>query len=149
MSKEGGDVALTVSKCQNTCYLANLKYAGTKAGVEYWYSDYVAGSISKNQTDCSISCSGDKGKVCGGKDTINVFKPVALDDLPVSTGSKSTSVTAIKSISSVSIAMKLKSTGSVGKVAQNDPADSGASRNLAFSEVFVLLRLNLGFLRII
>ncbi|KAH7237165.1 WSC domain protein [Fusarium solani] len=54
VSKEGGDAALTIPKCEDTCYRAQFEFAGVKEGNE---------------------CCGDKTKMCGSKDPINVLAP--------------------------------------------------------------------------
>ena len=119
ISGTGGDLALTISKCQNACYLANLKYAGVKAGNECWCSTYVGGELAKNETDCNLPCSGDKKSICGGKERINVFKPLTyVPQKPAST--QSTSVVS-------------KPSGmSKGSAVNNSPVDSGAKKNLVF-----------------
>ncbi|KAK4072792.1 hypothetical protein Purlil1_13270 [Purpureocillium lilacinum] len=106
VSKEGGDVALTISKCQNACYLAHLKYVGLKAGNECWCSSYVAGELAKNKTDCNIACSGDKSSICGGQDSFTVFEPI-IDDGNAQSTVESATTTSIR----------------------NHPLDSSAARN--------------------
>ncbi|RSL72593.1 hypothetical protein CEP53_000991 [Fusarium sp. AF-6] len=73
VSKEGGDAALTIPKCEDACYRARFEFAGVKEGNECWCSSFVAGEWARNQTDCNTPCSGDKTKMCGSKDLINVF----------------------------------------------------------------------------
>lgn len=73
LSKEGGDAALTISKCQDTCYRARFEFAGVKDGKECWCSSFVEGERTRNETDCNTPCSGDKNEMCGSKDLINVF----------------------------------------------------------------------------
>ncbi|KAF7556900.1 hypothetical protein G7046_g6168 [Stylonectria norvegica] len=74
VSKEGGDTALTISKCQNACYLARLPFAGVKGGNECWCSSFVGGEVLGKKTECSMPCSGNKTITCGGEDSIDVFK---------------------------------------------------------------------------
>ncbi|RSM00660.1 hypothetical protein CDV31_011709 [Fusarium ambrosium] len=75
MSKEGGDATLTIRKCEDTCYRAQFEFAGVKGGNECWCSSFVDGERTRNETECNTLCSGDKTKMCGGKDLINVFAP--------------------------------------------------------------------------
>ncbi|KAJ4182645.1 hypothetical protein NW767_013790 [Fusarium falciforme] len=75
ISKEGGDAALTIPKCEDTCYRAQFEFAGVKEGNECWCSSFVAGERTRNETDCNTPCSGDKTKMCGSKDLINVLAP--------------------------------------------------------------------------
>lgn len=103
MSKEGGDASLTISKCQNACYLAQLEFAGVKGGNECWCSSFVGGELASNKTECNMPCSGDKAKNCGGKDRINVFTPGSDDEGEVDDEGK-----AIKTESSTSGAMKYR-----------------------------------------
>ncbi|KAM5342304.1 hypothetical protein ACJ41O_013270 [Fusarium nematophilum] len=80
MSKEDGDAALTIPKCQDACYLAQFQFAGVKGGNECWCSSYVAGEWTRNQTDCNMPCSGNKTESCGGKGLVNVFEPDMEDE---------------------------------------------------------------------
>lgn len=80
VSKEGGDAALTIPKCQNACFLAQFLFAGVKGGNECWCSSYVAGEWARNQTDCNVPCTGNKTEICGGKAVVNVFEPETDDD---------------------------------------------------------------------
>ncbi|KAI8722845.1 WSC domain-containing protein [Fusarium sp. LHS14.1] len=63
------------TKCEDTCYRAQFDFAGVKEGNECWCSSYVAGERTRNETDCNKPCTGDKTKMCGSKDLINVFAP--------------------------------------------------------------------------
>ncbi|KAI8680789.1 hypothetical protein NCS56_00484900 [Fusarium sp. Ph1] len=73
VSKEGGDATLTIPKCEDTCYRAQFEFAGVKEGNECWCSSFVAGERTRNETNCNTPCSGDKTKMCGSKNLINVF----------------------------------------------------------------------------
>ncbi|RSL46758.1 hypothetical protein CEP54_013692 [Fusarium duplospermum] len=75
VSKEGGDATLTIQKCEDTCYRAQFEFAGVKEGNECWCGSFVEGERTRNETDCNTPCSGDKTKMCGGKDLVNVSAP--------------------------------------------------------------------------
>ncbi|KAK5996067.1 WSC domain-containing protein [Cladobotryum mycophilum] len=113
VSGKDGDAALTIPKCQDTCYRLDFQYAGVKAGNECWCSGYVAGEWTPHTTDCNMTCTGDIKKNCGGKDCLNVFKALKPEVVPPRTTTTSTTT----------------ATG-VGKVAQTSRPSSGAVRNL-------------------
>ncbi|KAF7128461.1 hypothetical protein CNMCM5793_003191 [Aspergillus hiratsukae] len=125
VSKEGGDPALTIAKCQNACYLAARTFSGVKAGNECWCSPFVGGEHARNQSDCNLPCSGDKDEICGGKQCVNVFEPVEADEddgsvtkaMPTSTSTTSSATTGTG--------------GDNGTRIDDKPADSGARRNFA------------------
>ncbi|KAH7140618.1 WSC domain-containing protein [Dactylonectria macrodidyma] len=73
VSKDGGDTALTVAKCQNACYLTQYDFAGVEGGDECWCSNSVRGELLNNQTECNMPCSGNETDSCGGKSRISVF----------------------------------------------------------------------------
>ncbi|KAF2677517.1 WSC domain protein [Lentithecium fluviatile CBS 122367] len=74
MSPTGGDPALTIPKCKNSCYRRAYRFAGVQQGNQCWCGTYVGGEWSKNQTDCNTPCTGDKNTFCGGKGFENIFK---------------------------------------------------------------------------
>lgn len=81
ISKDGGDTDLTVSKCQDACYLASPKYygglfVGVEEGNQCWCSDFVGNEQAEDSTDCNLRCSGNKTETCGGKGRINVFEAI-------------------------------------------------------------------------
>lgn len=123
VSDKGGDAALTIPKCQDTCYHLNYQYAGVKAGNQCWCSGYVAGEWAPHTTDCNMACTGDAKKNCGGKDCLNVFKAAKPDPVPGHTTS-----TGISTATSTQKATT--STLTVG-AAQPSKASSGATKNFA------------------
>ncbi|KAI8675722.1 hypothetical protein NCS57_00474200 [Fusarium keratoplasticum] len=98
-SKEGGDAALTIPKCEDTCYRAQFEFAGVKEGNECWCSSFVAGERTRNETDCNTPCSGDKTKMCGSKDLINVLAPdwEATSEVNENTSPEADATTKVKS----------------------------------------------------
>lgn len=74
LSPEGGDAALSIPKCENTCYLKAYVFAGVQGGNQCWCGSYVGGEWASNQTGCSTPCTGDSKAFCGGKGLVNVFK---------------------------------------------------------------------------
>ncbi|POR38499.1 WSC domain protein [Tolypocladium paradoxum] len=75
MSSEAGDPALTIPKCQDTCYRTGLPFAGVENGNQCWCSSFIAGERTKNFTDCNLPCSGEDKSICGGvKDYANMFR---------------------------------------------------------------------------
>ncbi|KAF7167903.1 hypothetical protein CNMCM6106_003273 [Aspergillus hiratsukae] len=125
VSKEGGDPALTIAKCQNACYLAARTFAGVKAGNECWCSPFVGGEHARNQSDCNIPWSGDKDEICGGKQCVNVFEPVEADedDGPVTKAMPTSTFTTSSATTGTG--------GDNGTRIDDKPADSGARRNFA------------------
>ncbi|KAJ4416954.1 hypothetical protein N0V85_002071 [Neurospora sp. IMI 360204] len=83
MSPAGGDANLSIPKCNNSCYRRSYRYAGVKEGNQCWCGTYVGGSLSRNQTDCNVPCSGDPTAICGGNGFINAF--MAQDNVEVET----------------------------------------------------------------
>ncbi|KAI1406264.1 hypothetical protein F4819DRAFT_241634 [Hypoxylon fuscum] len=73
MSPEGGDAALSIPKCENTCYLKAYVFAGVQEGNQCWCGSYEGGEWASNQTDCNIPCTGDSKAFCGGKGLVNIF----------------------------------------------------------------------------
>ncbi|GAP90721.2 putative WSC domain protein [Rosellinia necatrix] len=74
------DAALTIAKCETACWQASgatVLYAGVKAGNQCWCGSFVGGEGDWDDTKCNTPCTGDKAAVCGGKDRIQVFEPVA------------------------------------------------------------------------
>jgi hypothetical protein len=97
MSPAGGDAALTIPKCKNSCYRRAYGFAGVQQGNQCWCGSYVGGEWANNQTDCNTPCTGDKNTFCGGKGFVNAFKAQENQAPASSTGiSKSTS-TGVKS----------------------------------------------------
>lgn len=120
MSPAGGDAALTVPKCQNSCYLRSYEFAGVKEGNQCWCSSYVGGEWAGNQTDCNIPCTGDKNTFCGGKELYNVFKAGEnMEPLPTTASSGMTS------------SGTTSSADSPGTTVLSPTPTSGAMRNMA------------------
>lgn len=126
VSEEGGDSSLKVSSCENLCWKASVNgtilYAGVKEGNQCWCGSFVGGQTSRNQTDCSLPCSGDKNEKCGGKDRVNVFEPVTNSgsDGPLTTATTTATTTA-------SMATSTAKDGQ-GSVVDESTHDSGANR---------------------
>lgn len=80
ISSQGGGAALTIAKCQVSCYRESLMYAGVKAGDECWCGSSVGGELAGDETECNLPCSGDGDEVCGGEDRLDVFVAALLED---------------------------------------------------------------------
>lgn len=128
MTEEGGDVALTISKCQNACYLEALQWVGVKAGNECWCSDYVYGDLAGDESECNLPCSGDKDEICGGKDGISVFEPAFFDDGPEDP--KPTTQSTSEPGDEPTTPSTSKS-GDEPTTLPTEPANSGSTRNFA------------------
>lgn len=126
VSDKGGDAALTIPKCQDTCYRLNYQYAGVKAGNQCWCSGYVAGEWAPHKTDCNMTCAGDAKTNCGGQDCLNVFEAAKPDPVPEQTTSND-----MKSTASRTQSASTTSTLTVG-AAQSSKASSGAAKNFGF-----------------
>ncbi|KAF2747016.1 WSC-domain-containing protein [Sporormia fimetaria CBS 119925] len=74
------DPALTIPKCQDTCYRASFQYAGVQEGDECWCSSSVDGERATNQAVCNRPCSGDRDTVCGGTGVVLVFEAMFEGD---------------------------------------------------------------------
>ncbi|KAK1250097.1 hypothetical protein MKX08_010100 [Trichoderma sp. CBMAI-0020] len=125
VSDKRGDAALTIPKCQDTCYRLNYQYAGVKTGNQCWCSGFVAGERAPHTTDCNMGCTGDTRKNCGGQDCLNVFKSAKQDSIPGQTTS-----TGIKNTASSTQGASTTSNRIAG-AAQSSKASSGAARNFA------------------
>ena len=98
MSPSGGDSALTIPKCKNSCYRRAFTFAGVKEGNQCWCGSYIGGEWAKNQIDCNVPCTGDKTTFCGGKGFLNIFQAAPVEQAPVtSIGSSSSTFTAVVS----------------------------------------------------
>ncbi|KAJ0417342.1 hypothetical protein BJY00DRAFT_315965 [Aspergillus carlsbadensis] len=74
------DDALMIGGCQDACYRAGYEFAGVKGGNECWCSPFVGGEWAVDQGDCNLSCTGDRGEVCGGVDVVSVFGAVEKEE---------------------------------------------------------------------
>jgi len=82
--------AQTVEKCLATCLAQKFLYAGVEFGVQCFCSNSIgSGAVKAAETDCSMSCAGNKGEKCGGGWRINVYQ--ALQPTPSSTCRKRSS----------------------------------------------------------
>jgi hypothetical protein len=83
-----GDESLSISKCRDSCYRRVFTFAGAQKGNQCWCSNYVAGELAKNSTNCDLPCTGNKAEFCGGNQVVNVFE--ALENtVPVVTSTSS------------------------------------------------------------
>lgn len=95
LSPAGGDSALSVPKCKQSCYRRSYSIAGVENGNTCWCSSYIGGEWAKNQTECDIPCTGASSTFCGGEGYLNVFK--ALANQATTTAKTSTSTAAATS----------------------------------------------------
>ncbi|KAK4118865.1 hypothetical protein N657DRAFT_650837 [Parathielavia appendiculata] len=119
VSGPGGDATLTIGKCKDSCYHRAYPFAGVQEGNQCWCGTYVGGEWARNQSDCSIPCSGDKTTFCGGNGLLNIFQALensAVFTMPV-TVSGAPSVSGPFSVSGTSMS--------------TSTASSGATRNIA------------------
>ncbi|KAK3348393.1 hypothetical protein B0H65DRAFT_424863, partial [Neurospora tetraspora] len=124
----------------NECWCG--EYAGRKkTGAEMGYMD--AESWARNQSECTIPCSGDESKFCGGKDLLAGFdtedhEPYSsLSSMGVSTGASTSTSAAVGTMTSTSIATN--TTGVDAPGASETRASSGAVRNLVVPWSFVVV----------
>jgi pyruvate/2-oxoacid:ferredoxin oxidoreductase beta subunit len=54
VSPEGGDAALTIPGCRNTCYLKSYYYAGVEGGNQCRCSEYINGELAKRIRETAI-----------------------------------------------------------------------------------------------
>ncbi|KAF1972052.1 hypothetical protein BU23DRAFT_599967 [Bimuria novae-zelandiae CBS 107.79] len=88
-----GDAALSIPKCEQTCYRRAYNFAGVQQGNQCWCSNSVVGDAAKNQTDCNKPCTGDKNTMCGGTGFLNVFEALENRAQPSTTSSSMTGTT--------------------------------------------------------
>ncbi|RYP66169.1 hypothetical protein DL771_007945 [Monosporascus sp. 5C6A] len=116
LSPAGGDAALSIPKCKNTCYRRAYGFAGVQEGNQCWCGSYVGGEWASNQTDCNTPCTGDKKTFCGGKGLVNIFK--AEENLtPASNTTTSTG--------------KISGIDAAAETIISETSSSGAMRNMA------------------
>ncbi|KFA53908.1 hypothetical protein S40285_09191 [Stachybotrys chlorohalonatus IBT 40285] len=82
ISSQGGDAALTITKCKDSCYKSFFVFAGVRAGNECHCGSYVAGEWALNATECNAPCSGNRTETCGGTGRLNVFKALESEAIP-------------------------------------------------------------------
>ncbi|KAI1439859.1 hypothetical protein F5Y02DRAFT_404538 [Annulohypoxylon stygium] len=114
LSPKGGDAKLSISKCENACYLKAYTFAGVQEGNQCWCGSYVGGEWASNQTLCNTPCTGDSKAFCGGKGLVSVFKAEQNE------GSTNTTTTTGAS-----------STTTATRSTISETQSSGAMRNLA------------------
>ena len=119
LSPAGGDAALTVPGCKNTCYLKDYGIAAVRDGNQCWCSNYVEG-WTRDETECNIPCTGDKETFCGGKGVYNVFMAEENEE-PFSVTTSPPSVTTSSATTS--------SVDSAVETVLSATQSSGASRN--------------------
>lgn len=70
-----GDDSLTTAKCAAYCTSQNYPYFGLEYGRECWcgISPPFTSQLAPNQGDCSMTCSGAPGEICGADNRINVY----------------------------------------------------------------------------
>ncbi|KAM0332071.1 hypothetical protein ACHAQA_002340 [Verticillium albo-atrum] len=96
ITPDGGDAALTVSKCQGLCFADDwdVFLVGVEGGNTCWCSTYLV-SEKVEDDDCNIPCAGREGEMCGGSNLVFAYQANFDDALPETTqvGSAGTSVT--------------------------------------------------------
>lgn len=121
VSNKGGDSALDIAGCENSCWKASVNntvlYAGVKVGNQCWCSSFIGGESASDQGKCNRPCSGNKNQICGGDKYINVFEPVT-------TKATSSASSATTSFSKTTTRTSSSATGTV--------TNSGANRFRAF-----------------
>ncbi|UKZ94606.1 uncharacterized protein TrAFT101_009466 [Trichoderma asperellum] len=121
VSNKGGDSALDIAGCENSCWKASVNntvlYAGVKAVNQCWCSSFIGGESASDQGKCNRPCSGNKNQICGGDKYINVFEPVT-------TKATSSASSATTSFSKTTTRTSSSATGTV--------TNSGANRLRAF-----------------
>ncbi|WVQ80186.1 hypothetical protein IAT38_002291 [Cryptococcus sp. DSM 104549] len=63
----------TPSSCASYCSGLGYKYGGTEYGAECWCGNSLDTSRLDTDSRCSMACSGDKSKTCGGDTRIAVY----------------------------------------------------------------------------
>ncbi|KAJ3492171.1 hypothetical protein NLG97_g5465 [Lecanicillium saksenae] len=92
LSDAAGDSKLTLAQCQDSCYRRASRFAGVMGGNQCWCSNNVVGDLANNPKDCNLPCTGDDSQICGGKNALNVYRPVrdALTPIASSTPAATT-----------------------------------------------------------
>ena len=133
-----GNGALTISECENTCWLSRFKYAGVQQGNQCWCDAFLGGERTRNQSDCDMPCTGDDASTCGGKGFLNIFKA----EFPATT-----STNAIESTQSVESKPGQTTTTGMGEESTSSPTPTAktgaATRNYSpMSGIVHLIRLH-------
>ncbi|KAK6075662.1 WSC domain-containing protein [Seiridium cupressi] len=71
---------MTVESCAAFCVGKGYNYMGVEYGQECYCNNdgLVNGAVKANETDCSMTCSGNGTEWCGAASRINVYKSTAL-----------------------------------------------------------------------
>ncbi|KAM3515577.1 hypothetical protein MY11210_000755 [Beauveria gryllotalpidicola] len=72
---------MTVEKCTSVCKGNAFRYAG----LTYYGVCYCGDEIAADKTtdaSCNYPCNGDKGQLCGGKDTLNIWEDSTYTKTP-------------------------------------------------------------------
>ncbi|KAM3539255.1 hypothetical protein ARSEF1564_007817 [Beauveria bassiana] len=72
---------MTVEKCTSVCKGNAFRYAG----LTYYGVCYCGDEIAAEKTadaSCNYPCNGDKGQLCGGKDTLNIWEDSTYTKTP-------------------------------------------------------------------
>ncbi|PTB34755.1 hypothetical protein M441DRAFT_74832 [Trichoderma asperellum CBS 433.97] len=129
VSNKGGDSALDIAGCENSCWKASVNntvlYAGVKAVNQCWCSSFIGGESASDQGKCNRPCSGNKNQICGGDKYINVFEPVT-------TKATSSASSATTSFSKTTTRTSSSATGTVTNSGANRLPISAASKTCSY-----------------
>ncbi|PVF97904.1 WSC-domain-containing protein [Serendipita vermifera] len=73
------DGSMTVEKCVNKCFEGGFMYAGLEYANECCCSNSIGGSSQPGQTGCSMPCEGDSSSICGGGNSLTLYKYTNTD----------------------------------------------------------------------
>ncbi|KAG8818964.1 hypothetical protein FRC18_012255 [Serendipita sp. 400] len=79
----GGFDDMTPYKCQTLCDAQGFSLAGVEYGRECFCGNTIFGNNRPSIDICTMTCSGDAGRTCGGPDAISIY---GRDDFQYTTG---------------------------------------------------------------
>ncbi|EPE28663.1 Quinoprotein alcohol dehydrogenase-like protein [Glarea lozoyensis ATCC 20868] len=120
---------LTVAACAASC--SSFMYFGVEYGRECWCgNNFGTGALLTKDTDCSMTCAGDKNTYCGNGNRLNVY--IKNGTIGGSSSSSSSSSTSLPSSSS-SASLSSSSTGSSSSAASSSVSSTLSSSSSARS----------------
>ncbi|KAG8868256.1 hypothetical protein FRC20_003734 [Serendipita sp. 405] len=69
----GGFDDLTPAKCQSLCEVQGFNLAGVEFGRECFCGNTIIGNNQPSAGICTMACSGDATKTCGGPNALNIY----------------------------------------------------------------------------
>ncbi len=126
---EGG---MTPEKCQWACYGSRIWFFALQAGKRCWCS--VMADVEKvDEARCNVPCEGDSGKMCGGKDAVELYVKETFPPLPSSLSMDwmSTTGTGVAAVEAGSVGGGSGGSGSAGAGSGGGASGGGSGSAVA------------------